>query len=118
MKKAAEELDEKLKAAGKKLDELSMDDVEEKLKSAAKAVEEKMHEAGQKIDEFLKDPAVQQKAEGAGRHINSFFERAGKSIAAGIESFMKAVTHAADSVKNDLGEKATKADEPKDKEDE
>ena len=110
-------LDEKLEAAGKKLDEITMDDVQEKLNSAAKAVEQKLNEAGQKIDEFLNDPDVQQKTDEAGQKVNEFFDRSGKSIASGIDSFIKIVTHAAETVKRDL-EEQSQADDAKDKEDE
>ncbi len=115
---AGRKLDEKLEAAGKKLDEITMDDVQEKLNSAAKAVEEKLNEAGKKIDEFLNDPDVQQKAEEAGQKVNDFFDRSGRSIATGIDSFIKIITRAAETVKKDLGGDQPRDDDAHDKGDE
>ena len=105
-------------AAGKKLDDISMEDIEEKFQSAAKVVEEKLNEAGKKIDELLNDPKTKQKAEEAGRQINDFFDRTGKSIASGIDSFMKVVGRAAENIKKDWDEAQSESDQKKDKEDE
>lgn len=108
----------KFEAAGKKLEDIKMDDVEDKLKSAAKAVEDKLNEAGKKLDELLNDPKTKEKAEEAGRQINSFFNKAGDSIASGIDSFMKSVTHAAETFKKDWDETRKKADDHQDEGDE
>ena len=118
MNAAADKLEETLEAAGKKIDDMSADDVEEKLTAAAKAVEEKLSEAGRKIEEFFNDPDLQKKADDAGAHVNAFFDRAGKSIASGIDGFLKTITRAAENAKRDLNDQGTKADEPQDKEDE
>ena len=97
-------------------DDVSLEDIEKKLESAARLVEEKLNEAGKKIDELLNSPDAQKKTEEAGRQINDFFDRTGKSVASGLENFMKIVNHAAETVKNDLKD-MNQSDDSQDKED-
>ncbi len=112
----AEEEAEQPEAEDAETDELTLEEVGKKLEAAAKLVEEKLNEAGKKIDEILNSPKAQKKTEDAGRQINEFFDRTGKSVAGGFESFMKIVTHAAETVKNDLKD-IEKSKDSQDKED-
>ena len=79
-------------AASQAIDDVTPDDIDEQLRSAAQAVEEKLNEAGRKIEEFFNEPAMQRRTREASSRAGSFFDRAGKSIASGIDSLMKAFT--------------------------